>query len=420
MKDVNALPKHSKHSPSASHRWMNCPGSVKLCEQVPASEDTVYSREGTAAHELGSKALLEQKSALDYIGKTFNGFKCDKEMAEAVQEYVEICRSKIPDPSVVGDFKQVLDKLVFVEKRLDISWLHPGLFGSSDFVSYDVRNKRLHVIDYKHGVGVIVDPEWNSQAMIYALGALYMIWSAQTEITRRAVSVLQMVNEVEISIVQPRGFGADESVRSWSISASDLIYWGVHVLKAALSATMQEGAPLRAGSHCRFCPALAVCPEQAKNALELAKTDFEKPVLPPPSEMTPEQIVKVMNAADVLKVWADEVRGYAQKQMELGVQLPGWKLVAKKSNREWKDELESASELERLLGDNAYERKLLSVKKAEDVLKLRMKKAEVEATLEPFWHKPDNGLTIAPESDKRPALAAPGVMDFLHDADWAK
>lgn len=409
---------HSKYAPSSSTRWINCPGSINLCEQVPEPEDTEYSREGTAAHEVGSKALLEEKNAFDYMGQMFNGFKCDKEMAEAVQEYLEECRSRFPE--YPGGFKAANEKVIFVEKRYDLSWLHPGLFGSADCTIYNTQEKKLHVLDYKHGVGVIVDPEWNSQAMIYALGALHWLWSSQTEVTKKAISVLQMVDTVELVIVQPRGFNSEETTRTWEIKASDLIYWGVHVLKAAIAATLQEGAALRVGKWCRFCPALAVCPQQAEHAMALAKTDFNNPVLPSPDQLTPEQIVKVLNAADILKAWSDEVRAFAQQQMELGVQLPGYKLVAKKSNRAWKEELEAASALQEMLGEDAYEKKLLSPAKAEKALKLVMKGKQAAATLEPYWHKPDTGLTMAPVTDKRPALPPPGNMDFLHDADWAQ
>lgn len=409
---------HSEYAPSASERWIHCPGSITLCRQVPESEDTEYSREGTAAHELGALALLEEKNATDYMGRTFNGFVCDKEMAEAVQEYLDACRERIPE--YPGGFKEALNRLVFVEKKYDLSWILPGQFGTADFTAYNLNTKTLHVIDYKHGVGVLVDPEWNSQAMIYALGALHWIWASQTEITRKAISVLQMVDKVEIVISQPRGFGSEETLKTWEISASDLIYWGVHVLKAAYAATLQENAPLRVGKHCRFCPALAVCPEQAANAMRLAKTDFNQPVLPPPHELTPDQIVKVMEVSSIFQSWADSVRAYAQQQMELGVQLPGYKLVAKKANRAWKDEIEAATALETLLGENAYEKKLLSVAKAENALKLIMKGPQAKAQLEPFWEKPDNGITIAPVTDKRQALPPPGAMDFLHDADWAQ
>lgn len=405
---------HSVYAPSASQRWINCPGSIALIPQFPEPEDSDSSREGTAAHELCEIALTEGKDATEYMGREFNGFKCDTEMAESVQVYLDAARTRFPE----GELSYLLNKLVFVEQRFDMGWLHPGVFGKSDAVIYDVTNRVLRVLDYKNGVNV-VDPEWNSQLMIYGLGALHFIWSKQTEITKKAISVLQMVDTVELVIVQPNGLNMseDDYVRTWEISASDLIYWGVHILKSAIAATLQENAPLRAGKHCKYCPAIAGCPAHAANALAVARTEFDNPILPPPSEMTPEQIVKVMDLSSAFKDWADAVKAYAQYQMELGVQLPGYKLVQKKSNRKWKDELDAAARLSQILGENAYKKKLLSVAQAEDALKLiKVKPQELNS----YWVKPDTGLSIAPESDKRPALAAPGAMDFLHDAEWAK
>lgn len=409
---------HSKWGPSSSHRWLACPGSIKLSDKFPEQDDTEYSKEGVAAHEVGSIALTEGNNADVYLGRVFNGYKCTREMAEPVQEYLEVCRERFPKDV---PFKDALNKTIFVESRFDLSWLIPKQFGTSDCTIYNVTEKKLHVIDYKHGIGVVVDPEWNSQAMMYALGAIYFIWNSQTEVTKKVISVLQMVNTVEIVIVQPRAMTGDEVVRTWEISAADLIYWGVHVLKSGYARTLQDNAPLVVGEHCRFCRALPGCPAQAEQALALAKTDFNNPVLPSPDQLTPEQIIKVMDFSSILSAWADSVRAYAQKQMELGVQFPGYKLVAKKSNRGWKDELEAATFLQRQLGpEAAYEKKLLSPAKAEDAIGLQMKKSEAKKLLEPYWEKPDAGLTIAPESDKRPALPAPGVMDFLNEADWAQ
>lgn len=405
---------HSLYAPSASARWINCPGSIALIPNFPEPEDTESSKQGTAAHELGETALLEGKETTEYMGRDFNGYKCDTEMAEAVEVYTTAVRTRFPQ----GNLAEVLKSLVFIEQKFDMSWLHPGVFGKADCVIYDTDARTLRVIDYKNGVNV-VDPEWNSQLMIYGLGALHFIWSKQTEITKKAISVLQMVDNVELVIVQPNGLNLSEEdlVRTWEISASDLIYWGVHVLKAAIAATLQENAPLRAGKHCKYCPAIAGCPKHAENALAIARTEFDNPILPAPHLMTPEQIVKVMDMASSFSDWANATKAFAQYQMELGVQLPGYKLVQKKSNRKWKDELDAAARLTQILGENAYKKKLLSVAQAEDALKLVKVKPQEIAD---YWEKPDTGLSIAPESDKRRAVPAPGAMDFLHDAEWAQ
>lgn len=397
---------HSRFAPSASKRWIMCPGSIQLSAKFPDKPDTEYSREGTGAHDLAALCLKEGVDAKTYHGKEFNGFIADDGMCEAVQVYLE----EVWKHAGVG-------QVFRVEQKVDLSWLHPGMYGSSDAYIYAREKKKLTVLDYKHGVGVPVDAEWNPQAMIYALGAMHRLWEEEVKALGKVVSLLQMVDEIEIVIVQPRWRIEEERIKSWSVSSRDLIYWGIHILKGAAAACEEENAPLRAGSHCQFCPALAGCPAQAERAMQIAKTTFADPVLPRPEDMTGQDIARVMEVAGMLKTWVDEVKEYAQRQMELGMKIPGFKLVAKKANRGWADEGEAAKVLEGFLGDGAWKKELLSVKQAEDALKKKMKDGPKQ--IEHLWSKPDTGLTIAPEDDRRKEITAPGAL-FLEDADFLK
>ena len=45
------MAKHAFLSASASHRWINCPPSAKLCESIK-DESSPYAQEGTDCHEL--------------------------------------------------------------------------------------------------------------------------------------------------------------------------------------------------------------------------------------------------------------------------------------------------------------------------------------------------------------------------------
>ena len=51
---------HAKLSPSAASRWINCPGSVALCATLPKPPSTFYADEGTSAHALAEKCILEK------------------------------------------------------------------------------------------------------------------------------------------------------------------------------------------------------------------------------------------------------------------------------------------------------------------------------------------------------------------------
>ena len=59
------MAKHAYLSASASHRWLACPPSAKLCalEEDKSSE---FAMQGTSAHELG-QYLLEKALGLDVI-----------------------------------------------------------------------------------------------------------------------------------------------------------------------------------------------------------------------------------------------------------------------------------------------------------------------------------------------------------------
>ncbi len=399
---------HSRFAPSASKRWIMCPGSIQLSAKFPDKPDTEYSKEGTGAHELASLCLTEGVNASTHHGKTFNGFVAGDEMVEAVQVYLDEVWSRLPEEGGV---------VYRVEQKVDLSWLHPGMYGSSDAYIYNRPRKVLSVLDYKHGVGVPVDAEWNPQAMIYALGAMHRLWEEEVKALGKVVSLLQMVDEIEIVIVQPRWRVEEERVKVWTVSARDLIYWGIHVLKGAAAACEEENAPLRAGAHCQFCPALAGCPAQAERAMQVAKTTFADPILPRPEDMTGQDIARIMEVAGMLKTWVDEVKDYALRQMELGMKIPGFKLVQKKANRGWADEEEAAKALEKMIGEAAWKKELVSVKQAEDVLKKKMKDGAKQ--IEHLWTKPDTGLTIAPEDDRRKEVTAPGAL-FLEDADFLK
>ena len=155
--------KHAVLSASSAHRWLACPPSALACAGVKdtASE---YAQQGTDAHSLCEYKLLKSlgQKAKD---PTENLTYFDEEMADCsdayaafVQEQVEVAKQKCADP------------IVLVEQRLDFSKYVPDGFGTGDCVI--VGDGTLSVIDFKYGVGIVVEAERNPQMMCYALGAL--------------------------------------------------------------------------------------------------------------------------------------------------------------------------------------------------------------------------------------------------------
>ena len=162
------MAKHAYLSASASHRWLACPPSAKLCAQEE-DQSSVYAQQGTCAHELG-QYLVEKALGKEVTDPTNNLSFYDSEMQEAAEGYAAFVMEQI------AAVKELCpDPLVCVEQTLDFSkWVEHG-FGTGDCVI--VADDLLQIIDLKYGVGVLVsasgeDGSGNSQLKCYALGAL--------------------------------------------------------------------------------------------------------------------------------------------------------------------------------------------------------------------------------------------------------
>ena len=211
-----------------------------------------------------------------------------------------------------------------VEIQFTLPQIHADARGTCD-ATIGVFLTKLIVYDFKYGKGTIVDVEGNKQAMYYALGALEG----------------GDYDTVEIVIVQPRALHRDGPVRRWQLSKASLLDFG-RELKAKIGATADERAPLCCGDHCQkyFCPALAICPAVKGRVNEVAKGVFEDPVreLPAPERLAPGDLKRLLDTMPIIDAYCKAVESFALATLNNGGSVPGYKLVAKKSNRQWKDE----------------------------------------------------------------------------------
>jgi hypothetical protein len=399
---------HAKLAPSKASRWFACPGSIRLESQCPETVSE-YAAEGTAAHALGEKAIRAgYDDTFNYLGETLNGFEVTSEMASAVQVYVDAVSAIAPSADLKSQHA-----IRWIEQGFKLDWVHPDVWGTADCIVFRPFKHTLDVIDYKHGRGVVVNPERNAQLMIYALGALYNIWMSQSAVTRKALSIYEIAGDVTLWIVQPRADHPGGPIRSWKTSTRELYHFGATQLAICAKATEDEAAPLRAGEHCRFCKAIAVCPARVKENLAIAQTDFDRPVLPEPASLTSEQIIRVLDTAKTLSDWAGQVKAFALAEMERGRALPGYKLVQRKANRIWKASADVIDQLTLLIGDRAFKKpELITVAQAEKEAKARGISLD---ELAPLWEKPMTGVTIAEDTDSRKSLEASAVDDFNND-----
>ena len=402
---------HAKLSPSAASRWIGCPGSVALCATLPKAPSTFYADEGTAAHALAERCIIEKADAVKYKGwsiklstkwgesptflnpltcKKMEGFEVTSEMIEAVQAYLEALRET--------------GEKIIPEQRLSLEHIWPGTFGTCDAQIHDVKNGILYVWDYKHGAGVLVAPDENPQAMLYAEGALH------------ALKDKSWVKKVVVGVAQPRHRSG--GIMTWETTPGFIEDWIKGVVKPAALATTKKDAPLVPGEkQCKWCAGKAICPALLGQALEVAKVAFKDIVaeeiptitFPNPANMTPEERAKVAELLSALDAYKDSFFTHLQELAERGDSTPGWKLVRGRANRKWRSEAVVVNTLEPILGELLYDKKLKSPAGVEKLKGLDKK------ALAQLWETPEGKITLAPESDKRQAVIPAALNPFNFD-----
>lgn len=317
---------HSGVGASSMERWEKCPGSVKLCAQVPKTT-SVYAEEGTLAHSLGEYKLKNGHFPI----KDWEGV--DEDMKEAVNVYVDYVRSVIES---IGNDK---DNKVFLEMRFEHPKIHKDFRGTSDCVIYDAKNKLLHVIDYKHGAGKKVWAKNNVQLLYYGIGSAYNIKAP--------------IEKVKLTIVQPR-YEGESQIDSWEVEYIDLAEFQIRVVDA-IKKTEEKNAPLVVGEdQCQFCPAKHICPALRDKALALVKTDFDDSVMDngKPTPMDSTKLGTILAGVEVVESWIKAMKAYAYEEAIKGRVPEGFKLVPKRATRKWIDEEKTKSALNSLVNPN--------------------------------------------------------------------
>lgn len=406
-------PKHAELSGSTAHRWIPCPGSIRLTRGVKDTKSPA-AREGTTAHALGEQILAYWKKTRENIRGLRQRFKAgmafkfedhgEKLEAIATEDMLDAVFIRIEH--VLDHASQVSNPTSRVHTEMHVSLerlVRDNMYGTADDVIDRVNSKLLVVTDYKHGflpvhIGTTSDP--NAQLMYYAAGALDAFdWRHQ---------------EVELNIIQPRSMEV-ESVQTLEMTSILVREWVDDVLYPAAFATDAPDAPLVAGEWCRFCPAQATCPAQVKLLNEAAGEDFlevaEREDMPDIPE-NPVDLARVLRAAGTIDAWLRACEDQAHALLAAGKEVPGFKLVRKRSNRAWPDVsepelyrklLRAGLDKKKFSIDALFDRKLLSPAQLEK----RVGKDIVNEVAE----KPDTGTTVAAESDKREAVG-PGNDDF--------
>lgn len=435
MAEAHTQRAHAKLAPSSAHRWMSCPGSIRMSEGIP-NTSSIFAAEGTAAHELCAHCLETGDNPATYAEmwvdlnpedptKRFVDFDetpedqmryflIDEDMVDAVTIYVDHVRALVRSD----------DDLLSVEQRLDMTHLHPAIFGTGDATVMQTAEKHLHVVDFKYGKGVAVDADDNPQLLLYAAGAAHRHHNHQIE-------------NLTMHVVQPRADHKAGAIRSFAIDLIDLLEFesdiraGARKTEEATAAYPQASiAPwaetyLAAGEWCRFCPALAICPAARKNALKAAVAEFgeigDELVFTDPKDLTEDKLALVLKEADQAFNYIKAVQQHAHDMACAGKMPTGYKLVAKRATRKWKDE-DAAEEHLTVLGVSKNE--IFTEPKLKTPAQLEKffpgsNKEKRQAAMADLVDKKSSGTNLVPVSDPRPPvnLGASAEFEVVDGAD---
>ena len=377
---------HSEHGASIAERWMNCPGSVAFVRSFEKTS-TPYSREGTVAHGVAAMALRADVSAFTFVGRTFmaDGFEIEvtDDMAAAIQEYLDHVNERV---EAAGPNARQL-----IEQSFSLHPLAPPapMWGTTDHALWTPETRTLEITDYKHGAGVAVDAHENEQLTYYALGAI--------------VALNQRPETITLTIVQPRAFHRDGPIRTHTLTWDELVAFKRNLFAAA-DRSLQPDAPLVPGEWCRFCPGRAHCPAQKSVAVAVAQAEFTADLtLKAPDRLTEEEVLQVMSVAGTIEAWLRSVRQHVQQKLEMGEEVPGWKLVPKRATRRWANE-DTVVEWAAQQSVEPFKRVLLSPAQLEAEIKLVYPPRQRPKLPDDLVVATSSGSTLAPATDDRPAI----------------
>ena len=369
---------HALLSASSAHRWLHCTGSPLLEKEFPDTT-SVYAQEGTLAHELCELKLKKYTTIMPkgtYTrahNKIMKSELWQNEMEGTSEAYLEYVKGIMLACEIAP--------AVLIEKRVDFSRYVPEGFGTADCLI--LAGDTLHVIDYKHGKGVVVDADHNPQMMLYALGAM------------NELSLLYRFKSVHMVIVQPRV----NNISEFTMTADELREWGESVVKPKAEAAVSGKGEFEAGDWCRFCRAKRQCKTRYESNDSLYS---ELSVQHDPRLITLDELGEYLKRGRDMAAWLEDMKEYALSESLAGAEVPGWKAVEGRGSRAFTDTDEAVDTLVKNGIDESvlYERRVLTLAQMEKAVG---KKAFGELVGDLIVKNPGKP-TLVEESDKRPKI----------------
>jgi hypothetical protein len=441
---------HAFLSPSGAAAWLRCNAKPWREKDLPDTSNEAAD-EGTAAHFLLEQCLDKNVDADHFTGQsikvedgktefhTHGAYAVGPDMTREIQKVLDVARANADGATIYAE----------QELRIEQFTGEEGATGTCDMVI--VKGKTLWIRDLKYGRGVQVFAEGNEQLLLYGGAAL------------DEFDVMGEIETLVLCIDQPRLSHFD----TWTISVADarclleaIKLTAIYILEAPEELTAVPG-----DKQCKFCKASATCPERTDFTMELITETFvdldkgfvkvempqaekllaqsfgvtpkaisfnetesredgayflahftvKKPSIRPSLEEATdalataddERLATLMDAADMIEGFAKAVRAEVERRLLAGKFTDArYKLVeGRQGARSWTSEEEAEATLKamRLKVDQMYDFKLISPTTAEKVLKEANPRKWTK--LQPLIGRSDGKPSVAPASDKRPALS---------------
>lgn len=436
---------HARLNPSSASGWANCPDYPNAQLGIPDKPSEAAQR-GTCKHWVLEQALVVSAPPDEFVGKVL---LIEDDTGEVIvlqekdwsdREYVfhnhsnplidveggrvwTITQDMADDAQVaLAHAYQVANRLdaeIFPERRVN-----PGVFLDRDdcFGTADITifgKGELHIYDYKTGHQRVL-AQGNLQLILYAIGAL-------ADLLPRDRAKLKSIT---LGIIQPT-MSENFRINQVTITPLDLWIW-VDWFRNAAKRTDEDNPPRIPGEvQCKWCRAKATCPALRESMFEGIfelndeHTTDEQIVVHgeavttrEPGELEIPHLSAILELTPLARDWLSAVESYALDLLLAGKQIPNHKLVRKQSMKRWVDDNEAVikkltTNLKIPKVDVVKPEAPIGVSKVERIVQ-NYEKLYPEKTpltdrkrkgFAKLWTKPQGEITIAPESDPRPAIA---------------
>lgn len=293
---------HSRISPSKLKSLEICPGFL----DDPNREVHAITLQGTKCHE-----CLDSGD--------------DSKLTDEERGWVKMCRNYVAD----------IKGLRFNEERLEIL---DGIWGYADLIINDVRQRTLHLVDYKFGMSAQEDAETNPAAQAYVLG-MFERWTNHDTIhvhylyPRREEISKHTYTRKDVPVIRLRIQTIVERVARYNNWATMTLHGDFHhPEKLAEVAQLANPVP----DNCQWCSRKSTCIALHKMVLPLAtryagKHDISLTQPDFSVVKSPEQWSSLLAYAPVLEQMADSIKRRALEFREQnGVEIPGYEMRQRK------------------------------------------------------------------------------------------